>query len=943
VRHGEGVLGHEQAEPEPAGQWPPDDAEPVSLDGLYPRLIDRGLRYGPAFQGLRAAWCRAEEIFAQVTCPVDARGFVVHPALLDSALHALGFAGDGTAPDSPLLPFTWSGVTAYATQPSTLRVRLRGSTDGTVRLTATDEAGAPVLSVDGLVLRAAAARSDAPRDALFRTKWIDVRATSSTASHSVVAVGTATDQFPTFADLDAVEAAVAAGRPVPDAVLVAGTGDSVRDAAHRALNLVRWWVMRPEFAGSTLVFLTSGAIAARNGDAVDDLPGAAVTGLVRSAQTEEPGRFVLLDADEITPSTIAAALTADEPELALRAGVLLARRLVRVFPPAPARFADAEDVVLITGGTGTLGGLLARHLVTAHGVRNVVLIGRSGRATELVDELTGLGAVATAVACDVTDRAALAALIEEHRPTIVVHAAGTLDDGVVMTMTEDRLDGVLAPKAEAALILHELTKDAPLKAFVLFSSAAAAVGSGGQSNYAAANTVLDALAQHRHAHGLPAASLAWGLWAERSQLTRHLDQSLAELSTVEALALFDAAVSHGDPVLVPARFTMDADQNRPLLRELFGHRAGAEGGVRSLLDLLEGQDLEQALVNLVLDKVALVLGHDSAAHLSPNAGFLEMGVDSLAAVRIRNHLAEALNLRLRATATFDHPTPVVLAQHLSDLLAKGEDDVAPEQDPAHVRERIIRARASGWEKTRTFVTSMAEVRKPPRPVRLTKGTPGTTALVCVTGIVGKSHPVQFLRLAKLFRGARDVWAIPQPGFRRDEALPRTPDLLLDMHAAGLRAELGDRPFVLAGLSSGGLVAHLIAERLHALGTPPAGVIALDTYVPSESERLVRLLPVLGEELQHRLDNPNRAVPGDEGWVTAMLHYMAFDWTPTALPVPELFVRAADPLAGWPPDWEPVWPFEHTLVVTPGNHFTMLEEEAPHAAALMNDWMRDTLD
>jgi acyl transferase domain-containing protein len=943
VRHGGGTLSKEQIEPEPIGQWPPEGAEPVAHQGLYPALVERGLRYGPTFQGLRAVWRRDNEVFAEVACPVNARGFVVHPALLDSALHAIGFGGSAQATDGPVLPFVWAGVSAHATEPAVLRVRLQGSVDDSVRLTVTDGAGAPVLSVDSLVLRPAAARGDAPRDALFRSKWVEVRTAVSTASEIVVAVGIETDRFPTFADLDALETAISVGLPVPRAVLIAGASGTLRESTHRALALVQRWITRPEFAASRLVFLTSGAVAAGTGGdvgEVGDLAGAAVTGLVRSAQTEEPGRFVLLDAEEITPLTIAAALAADEPELALRGGRVLARRLVRVFPPAPARFAGAEDVVLITGGTGTLGGLLARHLVTAHGVRRLVLVSRGGRAPELVADLAELGATATTVACDVTDRTGLARVLDDHRPTIIVHAAGALDDGVVMAMTGERLDAVMAPKAEAAIALHELTKALPLKAFVLFSSAAATAGSAGQSNYAAANAVLDALAHHRRGLGLPAISLAWGLWAERSDLTRHLDESADPLSTKEALALFDAAVSLTDPVLVPARLTVDRRQDRPLLRELVDRQDIPDGGPRARLDLLSGPDRELALVDLVLDKVALALGHDGTGELSQNAGFLEMGVDSLAAVRIRNHLAEALELRLRATVTFDHPSPAVLARHLAELLATGEDEVVEEEED--FTQRVLRVRATDWEKTRAYFGSLEQLPRPPSPVRLASGARGP-ALVCISSAIGNSDPVLYARLARPFHGERDVWALRHPGFRRDDPLPRTRDLLLETLAAALRAELGDRPFVLTGLSSGGLIAHMLAQHLSERGAPPAGVVVLDSYVPSQYERLLRLIPGLGEEMRLRMDDPNYVVPSNDGWITAMLHYGTFDWTPTYLPIPVLFVRAGAPLEDWPADWEPVWPFEHTAAVTRGNHFTMLEEHAPHTAALMNDWMRSTFD
>ncbi|MBL1098504.1 type I polyketide synthase [Streptomyces coffeae] len=942
IRHGEGVLGPEHTEPETLEEWPPVGAEAVPHTGLYSALVGRGLGYGPTFQGLRTVWRRGDEIFADVRCPVDPRGYVVHPALLDSALHAIGLGGEtsGTqGPEGPVLPFAWTGVTAHTAQSATLRVRLRGTVHDGVRLTVTDGQGTPMLSVDSLVLRPAAAHSDVPPDALFRDKWREVRPASSVVPHTIAAVGLETDHFPVLPDLAALEDAVRAGLPAPGAVLVAGSSGSVRESAHRALRLVQRWSTSPQFAGSRLVFLTSGAVAARTGDEVNDLAGAAVIGLVRSAQTEEPGRFVLLDADEITPLTINAALAADEPELALRGGRVLARRLLRAFPRGSATFAGAEDTVLITGGTGTLGGLLARHLVTAHGVRRLILAGRRGHAPRLRDELTALGATVTVAACDVADRADAAALLDAHQPTIVVHAAGVLDDGVVMAMTEDRLDAVLRPKAEAALVLHELTQDLPLKSFVLFSSAAATAGSAGQSNYAAANAVLDALAQHRRARGLPALSLAWGQWAERSDMTRHLDSTTESLSTQEALALFDAAVALPDPVLVPTRLDLHG-QSRPLLRELADRPQAPKGNPRQRLDLLGEPERERALLELILEKTAVTLGHDGTGELSPHAGFLEMGVDSLAAVRIRNHLAEALGLRLRPTVIFDHPTPLLLRRHLGELLSRGEDEAAPQEGTRTVRQLVVEARVNEWEKERASFSSLDELPQIPQPVRLARGPQGP-ALVCVTAVVAMSDPVHYARLAKPFQGERDVWALRQPGFRQHEALPTTRDVLLQTHAAGLRAALGNQPFVLAGSSSGGLVAHALARHLGEQGTPPAGVVLLDSYAPSQYGRLKQLMPALTGEVQQRLGDTEYATPGDDGWITAMTHYGQFDWTPTDLPVPELFVRAGMPLEGWPTDWEPIWPFDHTAVTTRGNHFTMLEEHAPHTAALIRDWMRAT--
>ena len=245
-----------------------------------------------------------------------------------------------------------------------------------------------------------------------------------------------------------------------------------------------------------------------------------------------------------------------------------ARHTGKIVLTAPVGW-DPQGTVLITGGTGTLGGLFAEHLVSAYGVRHVLLVSRHGPdadgAAELWQRLTDLGAQVRIAACDISDPDAVAHLLEsvpaQHRLTAVIHTAAVLDDAVVTDLTDGQLDAVLAPKADAAWQLHRLTQDDNLAAFVLFSSIAATIGSPGQGNYAAANTVLDALAEYRHRRGLPATSLAWGYWQTRTGVTAHLtDVDLARItrggmtpiSTSHGLALFDAALASGRPVVMPA-------------------------------------------------------------------------------------------------------------------------------------------------------------------------------------------------------------------------------------------------------------------------------------------------------------------------------------------------------------------------------------------------------
>ncbi|MEJ2854913.1 MULTISPECIES: SDR family NAD(P)-dependent oxidoreductase [unclassified Saccharothrix] len=347
--------------------------------------------------------------------------------------------------------------------------------------------------------------------------------------------------------------------------------------------------------------------------------------------------------------------------------------------PAPL---GPDDTVLITGGTGTLGGHIARHLVTAHGVRRLVLASRSGEAPDLRDDLEGLGADVTVAACDVGDRDAVAALLAGIPDlTAVVHAAGALDDGLVESLTPERLAGVRGPKADAARHLHELVGD--VKAFVLFSSAAGVLGSAGQANYAAANAYLDGLAERRRRQGLAAVSVAWGQWAEGSGLTGRLSEAdrrrlarsgVVPLSTEHALALFDAALTAPDATLVAAGLRLTALGSRPVLRALTRRPARTPAGDWSALP---EADLRAALLELVTTHSAAVLGRTDT---DADRAFKDLGFDSLTAVELRNRLAAALGIRLSPTLTFDHPTPTRLAEHLSEVLL-GKRKV--EQPAAH--------------------------------------------------------------------------------------------------------------------------------------------------------------------------------------------------------------------------------------------------------------------
>ncbi|MEX2986319.1 acyltransferase domain-containing protein, partial [Streptomyces sp. C36] len=371
-------------------EWPPAGAEAIETDGCYEELAAAGFGYGPVFQGLRGAWRRGEDLFAEVALPeqTSVAGFALHPALLDSALHALGVSGFLPDGHEGQLPFAWNGVSVYATEATSLRVRLTRAGREAVSLSIADETGMPVATVDDLTLRpitvaALSAAQGTRQESLYRVEWV----------RRPVSGGLGDDASPTD-------------------VVVVRAGDADGDAGvYRVLGLVQEWLAddQPERSGSRLVVVTRGAVAG----GVDPWQSA-VWGLVRSAQSENPGRFVLVDVDDEEEGSLSAALSVGEPQVMVRGGEVFVPRLVRAEVPEPTGepVFGADGTVLVTGASGVLGRLVARHLVTTHGVRHLVLVSRRGPlaegSAEFAQELAALGARVETVACDVADRVALA-------------------------------------------------------------------------------------------------------------------------------------------------------------------------------------------------------------------------------------------------------------------------------------------------------------------------------------------------------------------------------------------------------------------------------------------------------------------------------------------------------------------------------------------------------
>ncbi len=378
-------------------------------------------------------------------------------------------------------------------------------------------------------------------------------------------------------------------------------------------------------------------------------------------------------------------------------------------PPA---VLDLEGTVLVTGGTGMLGALVAEHLVTHHGIKHLLLLSRRGPeapdAGDLHQRLTGLGAHVAITACDTSNPAELAAALDTitagHPLTAVIHTAGVLDDAVISELSPHQLDAVLTAKADAAWHLHRLTADRDLAAFVLFSSAAGILGSPGQANYAAANAFLDALARYRHHTQHPATSVAWGYWQTPSGMTAHLNTTdltrltatgLTPITNEHGLALFDAALTSQRPNLLAspvntAALTRRARNNAldPMLSGLVTSRPqAATASPRTLAARLAGQTPQlrlETLTAMVTATTAAVLAHPDPAALDPDRPFKDLGIDSLTALELRNTLNQHTGLTLPATLALDHPTPTTLAAHLADLLT---DTAAPAVPAAQVSTR----------------------------------------------------------------------------------------------------------------------------------------------------------------------------------------------------------------------------------------------------------------
>ncbi|MFG2052915.1 SDR family NAD(P)-dependent oxidoreductase [Micromonospora sp. NPDC048930] len=763
-RHAAGLLSSSDAPARaPETAWPPPGWAAVDLAALGERVAADG--WAPGGDCLAAGWQRDGEFAAEVR--VDGGdGYVLHPALLDAALRLVpsdGVGGEGAA----ALPMAWSGVRLHTAGATDLRVRLRrDGTDGCA-LVAVDGTGSPVLSVARVAFRRVPV-ADLPgqataRGQVWRLDWVPATLPAGpTGTDGWVTVGQPVPgwELPCYPDLDALRQTVTDGNvpvltqvivPLPDHVAGRDDDADVPGAVHRAieelLRTLQTFLTEPTYADTRLTVLTAGAVSTGPHDQLTNLPAATCWGLVRTAQTEHPGRIGLVDTDH-TPASLRvlpAAVASGQPQLALRTGTPHRAQLAPDTTPAPrtpstTHSFDPEGTTLITGGSGTLARHTATHLVDNHGLRHLHLVSRQGphhpQAPALLHQLTELGATVTITTCDTTDRAQLAAVIDHidrtpHPLTAVVHTAGALHDATLTNLTPDHLHPTLNPKVDAAWHLHTLTRHHQLTHFLLYSSIAATLGTAGQANYAAANTFQNALAHHRHHLGLPATSLNWGYWTDTSTLTAHLHDGdlqrlehagIAPLSAPHALTLLNTALvtAHPDPVT--------AQLNPANLPTHLTRAAAGTATTARWTDLLrdrDGAEQRRTLTELIRGQLAKALGHADASGIGENRGFLELGLNSLTALEFRNQVSRLAGLQLPATVVFDHPTPVALAAYLAELLTPREPDPAElalaELDRLELAVRALNGDASDGRNA--LVTRLQGLLH-----QLTGGEPGPAAL-----------------------------------------------------------------------------------------------------------------------------------------------------------------------------------------------------------------------
>ncbi|GAB3690869.1 hypothetical protein GCM10027597_46950 [Saccharopolyspora tripterygii] len=832
-----------------------------------------------------------------------------------------------------------------------------------------------------------------PKPSLYRLGWAPVEITTAATGARWAVVGddpldlahllfsagqTVTGYGETLADATG-ESGVA-----PDVFVVTLSGGDDADSVHavcaRVLGLVQECLANPQLDNSRLVFVGRGAATG------DDLAAASSWGLVRSAQSENPGRFLLVDSDgePMSAALLPKLVSADEPQVLVRNGSVRAARLADVpqVDRTPHTW-DPDRTVLITGGTGGLGAELARHLVARCGVRHLLLVSRRGPdargVPELEADLAAHGATVTVTAADIGDPDAVSALLagisDAHPLDAVVHTAGVLDDGLVNTLTPERLSAVLRPKVDGAWNLHRATRGLDLSVFALYSSVANLLGGAGQGNYAAANAYLDALAAHRRHEGLAGISLAWGPWTSTSGMTGGLSEAAMEritrsgippLAPEQGLALFDAALVADESLAVAAHVETSAPGGGgALLRGLVPEAsiAGTTGRTAAVtvLERLRDADPEERegmVRDLVVGLSATLLGHPDPSAVAPERDFLELGFDSLIAVELRNQLSDQLNVRPSSSIVFDSKTPEQLAKtllgELGSLDGAGAAPVQGAGQPVAPEDTLhglfMQSVSSGQTLQglqvlkhvallRPMFETPAELEELAAPVPLASG-PDGPKLICISAPGATAGIHMYARLAAQLRGKRDVSALPLVGFEPGEALPATSEAAARWVAEAVLHASDGEPFVLVGHSSGGTLAYFAAAVLEETwGIRPEGVIMLDTLSLRYDSHEGMDFDAVTNNYFNTMESP--AVSLNSARLSAMAHWFVrivdIGLESTA---PKLLVRCAKEVDGTNLEitGQDVKVPHDELRLVQTDHMSMVKEDSAMTAEVIEDWL-----
>ncbi|WP_407661492.1 beta-ketoacyl synthase N-terminal-like domain-containing protein [Frankia nepalensis] len=741
--------------------------------------------------------------------------------------------------------------------------------------------------------------------------------------------------------------------------------------------------------------LTRGAVAAVPGDGADHPAQAGVWGLGLALAEEHPrlwgGTVDLpahdagLPADGTAADLLAAVLTAGggEDRIALRGSAVLARRLARApLERRPGRRAwRPAGTVLVTDGTHGTGLVVARWLASA-GARHLLLTTarepdpRESAAREA--EFAALGARVTIARCAFADRAEgarlLASLPADEPLTSVFHCAEVLEESPLEAAELPALERVLRARTAAADTLDELTRGLGLSAFVLFSSIAGSIGVGvGLGGFAAASAHLDALALRRRAAGEPATAVAWGVWAEefadparaaleQARHERLRRRGIPAIAPDRALTVLRQALDADETALLateidwPDYLRATAAGRGPLFAEIpeaaVGGRAdrGADDG-QALPARLAGLDAagrRAAVADVVRAQIAAVLGLPGGRDVDMRRGLLELGMDSLTTVELRNRLTGAAGVALTTRQILDHPTPEALTAYLDEQLGGARAAGAAAPVPASAGSTLtglfeaavaagrageftdLLAVAAGFRPTFDDADGAA----PADPVPLTRGD-AHPVIFCLPTVLATSGPEQFARLAAGFGGGREVSALALPGFRAGEPLPATREVLAEALAGTVRRSAAGRPYTLLGYSSGGLLALDTAAWLEAEGAGPAAVVLLDTF-QVDGGRLDEFGPALLTAMARRAE----ATGLDDARLSAMGGYLRLlaGWRPMPPAAPTLLVRAAGHDWGGPgPNRAELSALCAALDVS-GDHFTLIEERAAETARAVLGWL-----